>query len=76
MHVTSEIAKGNNLSSLDPLLIVEDIYNSQDIRMYFTTNYDNSWNGTAYERYGASFDVQPYLVTIQNAITYNGQQLI
>ena len=79
MHVSNEIAKGNQtLSSLDSLLMVEDsIYNSNDIRMYFTTNHDeNSWNGTAYERYGASFHVQTLLAFTMPGmpLIYNGQE--
>ena len=79
MHVTNEIAKGNQtLSSLDSLLRVEDsVYNSHDIRMYFTTNHDeNSWNGTAYERYGASFEVQTLLAFTMPGmpLLYNGQE--
>ena len=45
--------------------------------MYFTTNHDeNSWNGTTYERYGASFEVQTLLSIYHawNAIIYNGQE--
>lgn len=79
MHVSNEIAKGKqSLNSLDSLLMVEDsIYNCDDIRMYFTTNHDeNSWNGTAYERYGASFYVQTLLAFTMPGmpLLYNGQE--
>ncbi len=79
MHVSNEIAKGNqSLSSLDSLLMVEDsIYNCNNIRMYFTTNHDeNSWNGTAFERYGDAYQVQTLLAFTMPGmpLIYNGQE--
>ena len=79
MHVSNQIAKGKlTLTSLDSLLYVEDtVYDNNNIRMYFTSNHDeNSWNGTTYERYGNSHNLQTIMAFTMPGmpLLYNGQE--
>lgn len=53
--VMNDVAKGNkNAESIAEYFVKEQKnYKPDDYRMLFTTNHDeNSWNGTAYERFG------------------------
>ena len=54
-HLMNEVAKGDtNARAFEVYAdILDSLYSSDDIRMYFTTNHDeNSWNGTIEERFG------------------------
>ena len=54
-HLMNEVAKGDtNAKAFEVYAeILDSLYDSDDIRMYFTTNHDeNSWNGTIEERFG------------------------
>jgi glycosidase len=78
-HLITDIAKGSKkVSSLDTLFTKEKISYSKDAyRMYFTSNHDeNSWNGTAYEKFGKgvkAFAVLTFVVPGMPLI-YSGQE--
>lgn len=74
MHATEEYCKAKK--SFADLLHVLDQYNhsfpTQAVRMWFTSNHDeNSWNGTAFEKYGSFVKA----LTVFNA-TYPGIPLV
>ena len=78
-HLLNEIAKGNQTakSLIEHLIGMGEEYAPTHAVMNFTTNHDeNSWNGTAYERYGASFYVQTLLAFTMPGmpLIYNGQE--
>ncbi|MBC7935139.1 MAG: 1,4-alpha-glucan branching protein [Rhizobacter sp.] len=55
MHATEEYCKGQkDFSALtDTLEFYKNDFPSDAVRMWFTSNHDeNSWNGTAFEKYG------------------------
>jgi len=78
-NLITNIAKGNkNASSLVPLFKKEkNDYTKDAYRMYFTSNHDeNSWNGTAYEKFGKgvkTFTVLSFIVPGMPLI-YSGQE--
>jgi len=78
-HLITDIAQGNkNASLLDTLFKKEKIsYPNDAYRMYFTSNHDeNSWNGTAYEKFGQgvkAFAVLTFVVPGMPLI-YSGQE--
>jgi len=78
-HLIANIAKGNkNAWSLVELFKKEKInYPYDAYRMYFTSNHDeNSWNGTAYEKFGQgvkAFAVLTFVVPGMPLI-YSGQE--
>ena len=78
-HLITDIAKGKKKAlSLDSLFLNESHkYRIGDYRMYFTSNHDeNSWNGTAYEKFGAgvkTFAVLTFLIPGMPLI-YSGQE--
>lgn len=74
MHITEHFYKGK--SNLDSLYHVLQKYEASfpeaAYRMYFTSNHDeNSWNGTAYEKYG---DMLHALIVF--SCTWNGIPMI
>ncbi len=74
MHITEHFYKGRN--SIDDLYHVLQKYETSfpetAYRMYFTSNHDeNSWNGTAHEKYG---DMLPALIVF--SCTWNGIPMI
>jgi cyclomaltodextrinase / maltogenic alpha-amylase / neopullulanase len=78
-HLLKKIYKGEmNAESLDKYFIrEEDNYNPDAYRMVFTTNHDeNSWNGTAYERYGDAVKTFTVLCGVVNGmpLVYSGQE--
>lgn len=78
-HLITDIAKGKKTAlSLDTLFFNESKkYRAGDYRMYFTSNHDeNSWNGTAYEKFGdgvKTFAVLTFMVPGMPLI-YSGQE--
>ncbi len=78
-HIMNQIAKGNQtVADIDAYFqrAAKD-YNTNDIRIYFTTNHDeNSWNGTARERMGKAADLMTvFTYTIPGMpLLYNGQE--
>lgn len=74
MHRTESFYKGNvNLASLyDVLARYETVFPVTAYRMYFTSNHDeNTWNGTAVEKYG---DMLKALIVF--SCTWNGIPMI
>lgn len=74
MHITAGFYKRKN--NLDDLYYVLQKYETSfpetAYRMYFTSNHDeNSWNGTAYEKYG---DMLPALIVF--SCTWSGIPMI
>lgn len=80
MHASQEFYQGRmNLQSLLTVLyksVTEFPCNA--FRMYFTTNHDeNSWNGTAYEKYGEAADLFAVFSCTWNGLPmiYSGQEM-
>lgn len=74
MHATEEYCKGQkDFSALtETLEYYKDDFPADAVRMWFTSNHDeNSWNGTAFEKYGAYVKA----LTVFNC-TYQGIPLI
>lgn len=74
MHATEEYCKGqNDFSALtETLEYYKDDFPADALRMWFTSNHDeNSWNGTAFEKYGNYVKA----LTVFNC-TYQGIPLI
>ncbi|NTW31309.1 MAG: alpha-amylase [Bacteroidetes bacterium] len=78
-HLTTDIAQGKKTAlTIDTLFRKESKkFTSDAYRMYFTSNHDeNSWNGTAYEKYGdgvKTFAVLTFTVPGMPLI-YSGQE--
>ncbi len=73
-HITNEIAKGEKtaVDIKDYLSRMNRRFPEQAYRMYFTSNHDeNSWNGTAKERYGPAQQAMAVLCG-----TFEGMPLI
>lgn len=79
LHIMNGIASGEKkLSEIDDYMARQDTaYPRSAYRMYFTTNHDeNSWNGTAGERYGKArpvFDVLAFTIGGM-PLLYSGQE--
>ena len=79
MHVINGIAnRSMYFEDLDKLMIKENsTYAKKAYRLYFTTNHDeNSWNGSVFERYGATHLLHTVLTfTIDGMpLLYSGQE--
>ena len=78
-NLITNIAKGSkSVLSFDTLFKIEkNKYSTDAYRMYFTSNHDeNSWNGTAYEKFGKgvkTFAVLSFIVPGMPLI-YSGQE--
>lgn len=80
MHSTESFYKGNiNLNSLyDVLARYETVFPANAHRMYFTSNHDeNTWNGTAFEKYGDMFKALAVFSCTWNGIPmiYTGEEM-
>jgi len=78
-HLMNEICNGSkNVSSIDEYFQRNnEEYNTNDIRLYFTSNHDeNSWNGTVFERMGDAAEVMSVLsFTLPGMpLIYSGQE--
>jgi len=79
LHIMNGIASGEKkLNEIDGYMARQDTtFPRSAYRMYFTTNHDeNSWNGTAGERYGkarAAFDVLAFTIGGM-PLLYSGQE--
>jgi len=80
MHSTESFYKGNvNLNSLyDVLAKYNTVFPEDAYRMYFTSNHDeNTWNGTADEKYGDMLKALAVFSCTWNSIPmiYNGEEM-
>jgi glycosidase len=78
-HILNKIAQGKQtVADIDAYIErAENDYNTNDIRIYFTSNHDeNSWNGTEWERMGDATEVMTVLTyTLPGMpLIYSGQE--
>jgi len=78
-HLMNQVAQGKqNVSALDAYFErAGQDYNTNDIRIYFTSNHDeNSWNGTEWERMGKATNAMTVLTyTVPGMpLIYSGQE--
>lgn len=80
-HIMNEVAQGHEpVSALrDYQTKLNEKWQKDDIRMYFTTNHDeNSWNGTVYERMGDAHKTYFVLASTYEKgmpLIYSGQEV-
>ncbi len=79
MHILNDVAKGKkNVNDIwENLEWSKNTYPADAYRMYFTSNHDeNSWNGTALERYGDGFEAFTILTYVVPGmpLIYSGQE--
>lgn len=78
-HILNQVAQGKaTVAEINQYFDrAEKDYNSNDIRLYFTSNHDeNSWNGTEWERMGEATEIMTILtyVTPGMPLIYSGQE--